>query len=268
MSTAFACQNVSVERSGNRLLSGVSLTVNDTERWVILGPNGAGKTTLLRLMSGNIHPTKGEVHILGQRLGTFEVRDMQTRVGLAGFHVAERIPPSETVHDVVISSAYAVLGRWNETYDPDDERRAVQIMGEMGISHLANRKFGTLSEGERKRTLIARALMTDPEMLLLDEPGAGLDLGGREDLVMSLATLAQEPAAPVIVMVTHHVEEIPEGFTHVLMLRGGEVIAAGPISATLNAENLSKTYGMPLTLAHADGRYAARRESYGRRANF
>ena len=267
MSTAFECENVSVERSGNRLLSAVSLRINDADRWVILGPNGAGKTTLLRLMSGNIHPTKGVVHILGQRLGTFEVRDMQTRVGLAGFHVAERIPSGEVVHDVVISSAYAVLGRWNETYDPDDERRAVQIMGEMGISQLADRTFGTLSEGERKRALIARALMTDPEMLLLDEPGAGLDLGGREDLVMSLATLAQEPAAPVIVLVTHHVEEIPTGFTHVLMLRGGEVVAAGPISTTLTAANLSATYGMPLTLAQEEGRFAARRTAYGRRAN-
>jgi iron complex transport system ATP-binding protein len=171
------------------------------------------------------------------------------------------------VRDTVLSAAYAVTGRWQEEYDAEDHARAAQIMGEWGISGLAGRTFGTLSEGERKRVLIARALMTDPELLLLDEPGAGLDLGAREDLLASLEVLSHSDEAPVLVMVSHHVEEIPVGFTHVLLLRDGKVVAQGPLDTTLTAENLSTTFGQRIQLDHEGGRWAARRAAYGRRAN-
>lgn len=266
MAIAFECRHVSVRRSGNQLLEDVSLTIEDWQRWVVLGPNGAGKTTLLKLMSGNLFPSDGEVTILGERMGSVDLRELKPRIGMAGFHVANTVPGAELVRDVVMSSAFGVIGRWNENYEEADQARARQILGEMGIAHLAERTFGTLSEGERKRVMIARALMTDPELLLLDEPGAGLDLGGREDLVLSLKVLAEEPRSPVIALVTHHVEEIPSGFTHVLMLRKGRIVAAGELATTLTAENLSATYDMKLTLTHEDGRFSARRSSYGHRA--
>ena len=167
-----------------------------------------------------------------------------------------------SVRDLVVSASYAVLGRWNEEYDDLDHSRAGELMREVGIERLADRTFGTLSEGERKRVQIARALMTDPELLLLDEPAAGLDLGGREDLVSTLSVLAYDPASPATVVVSHHVEEIPPGFTHVLMLRQGQVVASGPLESTLTPEALSATFGMPLTLAHEDGRWAARRRQH------
>jgi iron complex transport system ATP-binding protein len=167
---------------------------------------------------------------------------------------------------VVVSASYGVLGRWREEYDDLDHDRAQELLVEIGIPHLADRTFGTLSEGERKRVQIARALMVDPEVLLLDEPAAGLDLGGREDLVSTLSTLAYDPDSPATVLVSHHVEEIPPGFTHVLMLRQGKVVAAGLLEEELNEANLSATFGMPLALWHEDGRWAARRRT--RRAVF
>ncbi len=266
MATAFQLDSVSVVRPGKRLLDDVSWTVHDDERWVVLGPNGAGKSTLLQVVGAHLHPTSGSAEILGERLGATDVFDLRTRIGHSATVVADRIPPVERVEDVVLSAAHAVTGRWRETYDEDDVQRARQIMGELGITGLADRTFGTLSEGERKRSLIARALMTDPELLLLDEPGAGLDLGAREDLLASLDVLSSTPGAPVLVMVSHHVEEIPPGFTHVLLLRDGAVVARGPIAEVLTAENLGTTFGMRLELDHVDGRYAARRAQYGRRA--
>lgn len=266
MTTAFQLESVSVVRPGKVLLDAVSWTVQEDERWVVLGANGAGKSTLLQVVGAQMHPTTGTVDVLGHRIGAVDVFDLRTRIGHTSTAVADRIPPSETVEDVVISAAHGVTGRWNEVYDEDDVVRARQIMGELGITSLAHRTFGTLSEGERKRTLIARALMTDPELLLLDEPGAGLDLGAREDLLASLDVLSSAPNAPVLVMVSHHVEEIPQGFTHVLMLRDGRVVAQGPLEETLTAEALGRTFGMRLVLDRHEGRYAARRSEYGRRA--
>jgi iron complex transport system ATP-binding protein len=233
----------------------------------VLGPNGAGKTTLLQIIGAHLHPTTGEVHILGEQLGHTAVSDLRTRIGHTSTKIADRIPPGESVRDAVLSAAYAVTGRWQEQYDDEDHVRAQQIMGEWGIGGLAGRTFGTLSEGERKRVLIARALMTDPELLLLDEPGAGLDLGAREDLLASLEVLSHADDSPVLVMVSHHVEEIPIGFTHVLMLRDGAVVAQGPLETTLTAAHLSTTFGQRIQLDHEGGRYSARRAAYGRRAN-
>jgi iron complex transport system ATP-binding protein len=225
---------------------------------VVIGPNGAGKTTLLQVLGAQIHPTTGVAGLLGEVLGTVDVFELRPRIGITSAALAERIPRSERVHDVVVSASYAVLGRWREDYDELDHQRADELLDQLGIGGLVDRTFGTLSEGERKRVQIARALMTDPELLLLDEPAAGLDLSGREALVRTLSELAQDAYAPASVLVTHHVEEIPTGITHALLLKGGRLVAAGPVEDTLTAENLSATFDLPLTLSHTDGRWAAR----------
>jgi iron complex transport system ATP-binding protein len=249
---------VTIVRGGSTLLNDIDWTVDESDRWVVIGPNGAGKTTLLQVVSAQIHPTSGVAGLLGEVLGTVDVFDLRPRIGLTSAALAERIPRAERVHDVVVSASYAVLGRWREDYDALDHERADELLGQLRIAHLADRTFGTLSEGERKRVQIARALMTDPELLLLDEPAAGLDLTGRESLVRTLSELAQDPYAPASVLVTHHVEEIPVGITHALLLRNGEVTAAGPLVETLTAENLTTTFDFPLSLTETDGRWAAR----------
>jgi len=251
--------DVSVRRGESTLVDGVDWTVEEDERWVVLGPNGAGKTTLLQVASAQIHPTSGVVGILGEVLGTTDVFELRPRIGLTSAVLAERIPRSERVHDVVVSASYAVIGRWREIYDELDHHRADELLTELGAAHLADRTFGTLSEGERKRVQIARALMTDPELLLLDEPAAGLDLSGREDLVSTLSVLAMDEMSPATVMVSHHVEEIPPGFTHALLMRQGRVVAAGPLEQVMTEQIVSATFGMPLRLSHDDGRWAARR---------
>ena len=256
--------DVTIRRGQATLLSQVSWRVEEDERWVILGPNGAGKTTLLQVASAQIHPTSGVAGILDEVLGTVDVFELRPRIGITSVALAERIPRSERVHDVVVSASYGVVGRWREQYDDLDHHRATELLTEVGVSHLVDRTFGTLSEGERKRVQIARALMADPELLLLDEPAAGLDLGGREDLVSTLSVLAADPDSPATVLVSHHVEEIPPGFTHALLLRRGEVVSAGPIEEVVTAANLSSTFGMPLVLNHEDGRWSARRRTLHR----
>ncbi|MEU4568878.1 ABC transporter ATP-binding protein [Micromonospora sp. NPDC023956] len=249
---------VGVRRSGTALLQDLDWRVELDERWVVLGPNGAGKTTLLNLAAGRLHPTTGTAHVLGERIGRTDLTELRTRIGLSTAALAERIPTEEKVTDVVVTAAWSVVGRWRESYDRTDEVRARALLGQLGVAHLANRGYGTLSEGERKRVQIARALMTDPELLLLDEPAAGLDLGGREDLVARLAELAYDPDAPALVLVTHHVEEIPPGFTHALLLREGGVVAQGLLGATLTSDNLSKTFGLPLVVERSGERFTAR----------
>ena len=251
--------DVTVKRGQATLLEGVDWTVEEDERWVILGPNGAGKTTLLQVAAAQIHPTSGVAGVLGEVLGAVDVFDLRPRIGLTSAAVADRIPRGELVRDVVVSASYSVLGRWREHYDELDHERARDLLVEVGAGELLDRTFGTLSEGERKRVQIARALMTDPELLLLDEPAAGLDLGGREDLVSTLAVLAMDDLSPATVLVSHHVEEIPPGFTHAMLMRKGKVVAAGPMEHVLTEEVVSTTFGMPLALRHEDGRWVARR---------
>jgi iron complex transport system ATP-binding protein len=256
--TVILFDRVSVIRSGNFLVRGLTWQVELDERWVILGPNGAGKTTVLNLAAARMHPSRGTAWVLGERLGRTDVNELRTRVGLTTGSFTERVPPAERVLDVVVTAAWSVVGRWRESYDPQDEARARRLLDQMGMGALLQREFGTLSEGERKRTQIARALMTDPELMLMDEPTAGLDLGGREELVARLTELAEDPDAPAMVLVTHHVEEIPPGFTHAMLLREGSVVAAGLLGETMTADNLSKTFGLPLIVQRAGDRYTAR----------
>ena len=257
MSDVLALAGVGVVRGDSTLLDDVDWEVEEGQRWVVLGPNGAGKTTLLQLASGRMHPTRGVVGILGEVLGAVDVFELRPRIGLASASLAERIPGGERVGDVVVTASYGVVGRWRESYDSLDHARAAELLVALGADHLVDRTFGTLSEGERKRVQIARALMTDPELMLLDEPAAGLDLGGREDLVARLGEIAGDVMAPALVLVTHHVEEIPPNFTDVLLLRDGKVVAQGPIEITLTSENLSETFGVPLQLEQRGSRYIA-----------
>jgi iron complex transport system ATP-binding protein len=248
----------SVLRDGATLLDRIDWDVSEGERWVVLGANGAGKTTLLQLASANLHPSRGTATILGETLGAVDVFELRPRIGLSSAALAERLPPSERVRDVVLTASYAMVGRWREAYEDVDSGRADELLAALGVAHLATRRFGTLSEGERKRVQIARALMTDPELMLLDEPAAGLDLGGREDLVRRLGVIALDEDAPALVLVTHHVEEIPLGFTHVLLLRGGRVVAGGPLEDTLTAAALGETFAIRLQLTRSGQRWSAR----------
>jgi len=239
------------------LLRNIDWTVHEDERWVVIGPNGAGKTTLLQVAASLLFPTEGEVEILGQRLGQVDVFELRPRIGFSSAAVAEKVPPGEKVIDLVLTASYAVLGRWQEEYESSDVTRAVEMLDALGCAHLIRRRFGTLSEGERKRVQIARALMPDPELLLLDEPAAGLDLGGREDLVRRLGALARDPNAPMSVLVTHHVEEVPDGFTHAMLLRRGSIVAVGSLETVFTERNLSRCFGVPLTIEHRSARWTA-----------
>jgi iron complex transport system ATP-binding protein len=250
---------VSLRRGGATLVGPITWAVELDERWVVIGPNGAGKTSLLRIAAAMEHPSSGTAYVLGQKLGRTDTTELRARVGLSSSALSQRVPDDELVRDLVVSAGYAVLGRWRERYEDVDYEQAVDMLESVGAEHLAERTYGTLSEGERKRVLIARSLMTDPELLLLDEPAAGLDLGGREELLARLSDLAADPDAPAIVLVTHHVEEIPHGFSHCLLLSEGKAVASGLLTEVLTSENLSKAFGQSIALDAIDGRYFARR---------
>ncbi len=249
---------VTIVRRGAALLDQVTWSVDEGERWVVLGPNGAGKTTLMQIAAARMHPTRGTATILGERLGRVDVFELRPRIGLTSAALAEALPSHELVRDVVVTAAYAIAGRWRESYDDLDDARTTDLLAAFGVAHLADRTFGTLSEGERKRVQLARSLMTDPELVILDEPAAGLDLGGRETLVRDLGELAADRRSPVIVLVTHHVEEIPPGFTHALLLRQARVVAAGPLDDVLTDEHLTRTFDVPLQVDKTGNRWTAR----------
>ncbi|MFZ8909217.1 MAG: ABC transporter ATP-binding protein [Candidatus Nanopelagicales bacterium] len=258
MGVVLDLDRVGVRRGTAWILSDLTWRVEDDQRWVLLGPNGAGKSTLLSIAATRQHPTTGSARILGETMGMSDVFDLRPRIGLVGAGLSESISARERVRDVVLTASWGMTGRWREEYDAADARRADRLLNLLGVADLAERRFGTLSDGERKRSLIARALMSDPELLLLDEPAAGLDLGGREQLVGRLSAMALDPTAPTTVLVTHHVEEIPLGVTHALLLRDGRSIAQGPVEAVLVNEALSAAYGLPLEVQRRDGRWAAR----------
>ncbi|KQO64806.1 ABC transporter ATP-binding protein [Curtobacterium sp. Leaf261] len=251
-------EDVSVVRNGVSILDEVSWQVQDAERWVVLGANGAGKTTLLQVAGAQTFPTSGKVDVLGVELGDADLFDLRPRIGFASTALARRIPVTEKVLDVVLTAAYAVTGRWNEEYDDIDVRRAQRVLEEWGLGAFSDRTFGELSDGEQKRVQIARAVMTDPEILFLDEPAASLDLGARESLVRTLGGYASSEDAPAIVVVTHHVEEIPTGFTHALILSDGTVHSAGPIGEVVTSEVLSEAFGLELVVTEDSGRFSAR----------
>jgi iron complex transport system ATP-binding protein len=258
MASVLQLSDVSIVREGNPILKSVDWTVDGDERWVILGPNGAGKTTLLQVAAAMIHPSSGTARLLDDTLGRVDVFDLRPRIGFASTAMARRIPSSERVLDVVLTAAYSVTGRWNEAYEDVDIRRAQRVLSEWRLDHLETRRFGDLSDGEQKRVQIARSIMTDPELLLLDEPAASLDLGAREELLQLLGGYASAAEAPAMIMVTHHVEEIPLGFGNALLLSNGSITAAGPIEEVITSENLSETFGLPLQVTAQDGRYSAR----------
>ncbi len=258
MNAILEIDNVSVRRGDKNILGPLNWQVLEGQRWVVLGPNGAGKTTLLQVCSSLIHPTIGNIRILGEQLGKVDVFELRTRIGLTSSALVEQLPSDELVIDVVLTAAYAMLGRWQEKYDLWDESRAMALLTALGVRELGERHFGSLSDGEKKRVQIARALMADPELLLLDEPASSLDLGGREDLLKRIEIFAKDPLAPATVIVTHHIEEIPSGTTHALLRKDGTVVAQGVIDTVITDENLSHAYGLPISVQSEGGRFFAR----------
>jgi len=256
--TVLAMHGVSVIRGQRRILGPLDFQIRNGERWVVLGPNGAGKSTLLNILATRIFPTTGTVKILDQEMGKVDLFELRTRIGICASLLAEDIPDDEIVRDVVLTAAYAVLGRWNETYDLWDESRAVALLTTFGVRELADRRYCTLSDGEKKRVQIARALMADPELLLLDEPTAGLDLGGREDLLNRFAKFSSDPMAPASIVVTHHIEEIPVGTTHALIIKDGTIAVSGPISDVVTTEHMSAVFGINIFVSAENGRFFAR----------
>ncbi len=258
MTSPLALTNVGLDRDERTILDGVDLTVERDQRWVVLGRNGCGKTTLLRIASLYLHPTRGTVDVLGNRLGRVDIRKLRPLVGFTSAGFADMLRPELTATEVVMTAKNGALEPWWHTYDTNDRDRARTQLARLGVTHLADKAFGNISSGERQRVLLARTLMTDPGLLLLDEPTAALDLGGREDLIAGLDDLALQDDTPATVLVTHHVEEIPSTFTHVLLLVEGSVLAAGPIDDTLNQDALSSCFGLPVSLERRDGRWTAR----------
>jgi len=252
-------QGVGFTREGRDLIDCIDWTVEGDTDWVVIGRNGSGKTTLIRIAGLYEHPSRGTVTVLGERLGRTDVRALRTRVSTVGSSMADLMRPQLSAVEVVMCALNGALEPWWHTYTPADRNRARSLLDGQGIAHVAEHPFATLSSGERQRTLLARALMTDPGLVLLDEPTAGLDLRGREELVDRLHALAVDPAAAPVVLVTHHVEEIPPGFSHLLAIADGRTVARGPIEETLTGDVLSETFGIPLVVERNDGRFSARR---------
>ena len=251
-------EHVTLVRDSRVILAPLDWTVESDQRWLVLGENGCGKTTLLRIASLYLHPSSGTVRVLGEQLGRTDVRQLRRRIGVASAALAAELRQELSCVDVVMTAKHAALEPWWHTYDDDDRRRALTCLARMGVERFAERSLGTLSSGEQQRVLLARSLMNDPGIVLLDEPSARLDLGGREALVGALTELVQDPAGPPLVLITHHVDEVPVGMTHVLMLRQGQVVTAGPIGSTLTADALSACFAMDLALERrSNGRFSA-----------
>ena len=256
--TVLALENACVMRDGKQILGPINFRISAGERWVILGPNGAGKSTLLGVLAARIFPSKGSVFLLDQQVGRVDLSELRTRIGLASPSLEAMVDIDEIVKDFVLTAAYAIIGRWNENYDLWDESRAVALLTTFGVRELGDRRFSTLSSGEKKRVLISRALMADPELLLLDEPAAGLDVGGREDLLKRFAQFSEDPTAPASVLVTHHIEEIPVGTTHAILLKDGKIAVSGPVESVITSEHVSAVFGIPISVTHESSRFFAR----------
>ncbi len=255
-----ALTDVTVVRNGTALLDDISWQVGPGERWALLGPNGSGKTTLLQVVGSALWPTSGTVEILGERLGAVDMRMLRRRIAVVSAAVSRTLRPEQGALDVVLTGRYAALETWWHEYTDDDRREAAQLLTRAGFGGegFAGRAFGLLSEGERQQVLLARALMGTPELLLLDEPAAGLDLGARERLLSRLADLAADPTTPPMVLVTHHLEELPPGITHAALLRSGRLLDAGPVDEVLTSEGISAAFGVSIEVVHDGGRWSAR----------
>ncbi|EEH64026.1 ABC transporter, ATP-binding protein [Gleimia coleocanis DSM 15436] len=255
--------NVSVRRNGNYILHSVDWAIEPGQNWVVLGANGAGKTTLVNLLTGRVFPcyepaSLSTAKVLDYQLGRVDVTDLRTVVGMASSHEHHLFDVHDTVLNTVVSALYGKTIRGREEYDAIDLQRATDLLSILAIEHLRDRIFSSLSQGEAQRVLIARALVTDPQILVLDEPTAGLDMGARELLLMALEEIANDRRAPALVMVTHHVEEIPPGFTHAALMKDGKVLHAGPIAGVLTNDKVSETFGLPLQVELRNGRWSAR----------
>ncbi|WP_103062566.1 ABC transporter ATP-binding protein [Actinomyces qiguomingii] len=258
MTSVLRFDDVSLHRGTAQILSHVNWSVEEGQHWVLLGPNGAGKTTIARIASARLFPSTGTVDVLGERLGAVDVSELRPRIGLASTALAGRVQGGESALSVVLSASYGSIGVWRQEYDDFDVERARALLAALDALHLAERSWANLSSGERKRIELARALMPDPELLILDEPAAGLDLAGREQLLAALTEIISGPGAPSMLLVTHHLEEIPVGFTHGLALRGGRVVASGPLDGVMTSQAITTTFGLPLEIAKDRGRYTAR----------
>lgn len=253
---AVRMKGVTVRRGGRVILDGIDWEVRGDERWVVLGPNGSGKTTLISLVAGYLFPHQGTVDVLGERLGRVDVRRLRARLGLTSAELAKQLRGDLAALDAVLAGRDAALETWWHDYGPDDRERALRLLEAAGLSQLADHAFRTLSEGERQQVQLARALMAGPELLILDEPNAGLDLGARERLLTRLSELAAEPAAPPMILITHHLEEIPAGFTHALLLRHGRQVGSGPLEETLTSAAMSRTFGLALEVVRHGRRFS------------
>jgi iron complex transport system ATP-binding protein len=253
-----ALRDIDVRREGVPVLSGVNWDVRAGERWVVLGPNGSGKTTLLSLVGARLWPTAGVVEILGSKLGRVDVRTLRPRISLVSGSVTRQLRADETARDVVMSGRYGALETWWHRYTQDDFDRADQLLTDAGMGSIVDRPFGVISEGERQQVLLARALMGTPELLLLDEPAAGLDLGARERLLFRLGTLAADPTCPTMVLVTHHCEEIPTHFTHAVLVRGGSLLATGSLASVITSDLVSECFGVSVSVGCDGGRWWSR----------
>ncbi|MDO5746753.1 MAG: ATP-binding cassette domain-containing protein [Actinomycetaceae bacterium] len=258
MQPLIRCDNVSFIRGGNVILDGVSFEAHHGQHWAILGPNGAGKTTLISILAARQFPSSGHVELLGTSLGKVEIADLHAQIGLCSSSVLARIPHMETLEEVVLNASYGVLaGGKNQVFDDEDRQRANNLMNVFGVQHLAARPIVTLSDGERQRMMMCRALMADPEIMILDEPAAGVDLGAREELMAALSELAKDERSPMMLLVTHHVEEIPQAFTHAMLINHGRIAYAGEIEQVMTSQHLSDVFELPLQLGVDRGRYSA-----------
>jgi iron complex transport system ATP-binding protein len=253
-------EDLSVVREGRAILDRVSWQVGAGERWALLGPNGSGKTTLLKVVGSTLWPTSGVVELLGERLGRVDMRELRRRIAVVSASVARQLRPGISALDVVLTGRTAALETWWHEYTEEDRHQAASLLDDAGFGGgaFAERPFGLLSEGERQQVLLARALMSRPELLLLDEPAAGLDLGARERLLVRLSSLAEDPSVPPLVFVTHHVEEIPPGITHAALLRDGAMVVSGPVGEVLTGPSVTAAFGVEVTVERRAGRYAAR----------
>lgn len=255
---------VELVREGRRILSGISFAIASGERWVVLGPNGAGKSSLFSIASAQTRPSSGVVQIFGQTLGHCDMRRLRKRIGISSDSIRAQIRNDLTAQEVVLTGRYGDLAPWWNTYSGRDLEKAVSLLNLAGVGHLSGHLFGTLSAGESQQILIARALMMDPELLFLDEPTSGLDLGARERFLSRLALIVNRHRALPLLMITHHVEDIPASTTHALMLKGGAVVASGEADKVLTDDNLSAVFDYPLVIEKNGGRYRA---GYGKSAD-